>query len=65
MQQEQKEGLIGDLLKTLILQFGSELVEKIFHSKKEEVTTLGDPPHTCLPGYYWDETSKKCVKDVG
>jgi len=35
--------------------------------KKEEkvVTTNGNEPVTCSPGYHWDAEKKECVADPG
>lgn len=64
MQQEQKESLIGEILKTLIATFGIPLIEKMLNKHKEEsvVSTQGTDP-VCKPGQTWSATLKACVDD--
>lgn len=65
------------LIKKLVDNFGKEKVIKSFEllgliKSKGDVTTLDDPTpgddgsgNTCETGYYWSETLKKCVLDIG
>lgn len=62
MEQQKKEGLIGDILKALIIQFGIPLLDKVLNKHKEEVKADGPQ---CPTGYYWDDTNSSCVKNVG
>lgn len=58
-----------EIIEKLVARFGKDRVIEAFEHlgiiKKDDVSTQGDTPGTCDPGYYWSDTLKRCVLDIG